>query len=160
MASKRASELLSKVLEDIGVSEKMINRRKITFAEVEVVDSLSVMLLGGKALSLRFGSQIEGSTTLGMDSDLDCLSYLTHWPVILATEDWSVGKKNLLLLSNQQCPPQHCYLQRLREDAPEPLTNLPVFDHAKDSKERVLIKNTYVSNSAKRLIKKVGKRFI
>ncbi|XP_053372682.1 uncharacterized protein LOC128546301 [Mercenaria mercenaria] len=154
------SLMLSHVMEDIGVTKEMVNRRRRTFLEKEAILSLSEILLGLKTISYNFGSQSEATTTLGMDSDLDLLNCLNSRPVILSMEDWNAGKDNLLLLRDQQTPPQHCYLQRLSSKSPEPMTNVPMSDHVKDNKGRVLIQNTWFSSSAQRQVRKVRKKFI
>ena len=159
-ADQTISLILDCVMEDIGVTKAMINRRRMTYLGTEVTLSLAEMILGLKTICFHFGSQVEAATTLGMNSDIDSLRYMNDWPVILRVDDWKAGKNNLLLLRNQHIPPQHCYLQRLSNESPEPLTNLPLFNHEKDDKGRVLIKNTYFSSSAERISRRVGKKFI
>ena len=148
---------LNSVLEDICVTNGMIHRRRTTYLEKEV---LSEMLQGLKTISFHFGSQIEAATTLGMHSDVDSLRYMNNWPVILRMGDWNAGKNNLLLLGDHETPPQHCHLQRLSKESPEAMTDLPLFNHERDDNGRVLLQNTYFSSSAKRISKRVGRKYM
>ena len=119
-ADRTISLMLDRVMEDIGVSNGMINRRRTTYLEKEAIMNLSEMLLGLKTISFHFGSQVEAATTLGMNSDIDSLRYMNNWPVLLSADDWKAGKNNLLLLRDQHIPSQHCCLQRLSNESPEP----------------------------------------
>ncbi|KAH3852288.1 hypothetical protein DPMN_094791 [Dreissena polymorpha] len=73
------SRKLDKVMEDIGVTEEVIRFRRHVHLLLETI--ISIM---EKEVVVRiFGSQSEGSTTLGMKSDLDALYYLNRFIAIL-----------------------------------------------------------------------------
>ncbi|XP_052790203.1 uncharacterized protein LOC128224413 [Mya arenaria] len=64
------------------------------------------------------GSQREGTTTIGMDSDIDFFINSNELPVILDWSKWQHGKRNLLVVKHENTPPQHCWLQMTKSDIP------------------------------------------
>ncbi|XP_052775997.1 uncharacterized protein LOC128213921 [Mya arenaria] len=95
---------LSKVLGDIGVNREMIIwRRKTWLTNEKLLTVYKCFLQNPKTLQcFIFGSQSEGTTTLGMESDTDefCIFSETN-----TTQDWSewqtAGIRSLLLLKNE-----------------------------------------------------------
>ncbi|XP_052774685.1 uncharacterized protein LOC128213175 [Mya arenaria] len=135
---------LSRVLGDIGVSRYIRTRRRRTFLMDETLDRIGDELAGRNITTYIFGSQTEGTTTLGMKSDRDYLVCNNDWPVILDWSEWRQGKANLLVVKNEQSPPQHCWLQRVRSDLPLPVTEVNRPSDMVDSEGRVLRTNTFI----------------
>ncbi|XP_052814354.1 uncharacterized protein LOC128241464 [Mya arenaria] len=113
---------VSRALDDIGVTRRMVARRRRMWLRQEAVITVSCTLMGLDVKTYHFGSQSEGTTTLGMLSDVDMLYSKTDFPVLLHWSEWQYGKFNLLVKQNEESPPQHCNLQRLRPDRPLPMT--------------------------------------
>ncbi|KAH3897029.1 hypothetical protein DPMN_021213 [Dreissena polymorpha] len=76
------------------------------------------------AESFHFGSQSEGTTTPGLNSDIDylhsnkCVNIMTDW------NDWESGMVNLLLFRDDTTPPQQYLLQVIKKYTPEPVTSI------------------------------------
>ncbi|KAH3720157.1 hypothetical protein DPMN_063051 [Dreissena polymorpha] len=111
MAKVDLSEALSKVMEDIGVSEDVVSFRR----EICLITEHSKH---SKCLNFRmnmhyFGSQIEGTTTPGMRSDIDVLLYYSKCNVCLhmgSFLDATKTKLNCLFLKSDFQHPQFCSL--------------------------------------------------
>ncbi|XP_052774689.1 uncharacterized protein LOC128213178 [Mya arenaria] len=135
---------LSRVLEDIGVSRYIRIRRRRTWLMHETLDRIRDEVDGGNLTIYTFGSQTEGTTTLGMKSDRDRLACYNHRPVILDWSEWRQRKKNLLVVKNEQSPPQHCWLQWVQPDLPLQATVGTGPSDMVDSEGRVLMTNTQI----------------
>ncbi|XP_052780385.1 uncharacterized protein LOC128217336 [Mya arenaria] len=133
---------LSRVMEDIGVIRYIIARRRRTWLVIEKQREVLNMMIGTNHLCYHFGSQSEGNTTSGMDSDIDVLlcNFWVH--VILKWSDWKQGNHNLLVIKNAYSPPQHCLLQIVRHDLPLPRTKVEFPSDVVDNEGRVLHTNT------------------
>ncbi|XP_052780381.1 uncharacterized protein LOC128217333 [Mya arenaria] len=137
---------LSRVMEDIGISRYIIAKRRGTWLEIEKLREINFRIKSGVKLMCyyHFGSQSEGNTTPGMESDIDLLMCLDAAPVILNWRDWKQGLTNLLVLKNELFPPQHCLLQCVRHDLPLPLTEVRSPNDVVDNEGRVLYTNTQI----------------
>jgi len=80
----------------IGITSDMIHRRRHDYLLVETVITISDKLLGVPGSSFIVGSQVEGSTTIGMLSDTDSVRRLDDIQVVLKLGAWHDGKINLL----------------------------------------------------------------
>ncbi|XP_053401663.1 uncharacterized protein LOC128557699 [Mercenaria mercenaria] len=153
---------LSSVLEDIGITRRMVQKRRHTFLLRETLDTMRGQTVG-KGISttdtFHFGSQSEGSTTLEMKSDVDSL-FCHEQPVILAMHDWTQDVNNYLVIKNETSPPQHCSLQIIRFDFPEPFSGLILHDTAVDNDGRVLLQNTYFDTTSREVFDQAGITFI
>jgi len=109
-------------LEDMGVTELIVGRRRHTFLQDESAESLTFKTRGVNFVCYHFGSMTEGTTTPGMGSDIDTLicnddvNIMSGWP------EWERGRENLLMVKHVTCSPQHYRLQEARSDLPLPLT--------------------------------------
>ncbi|XP_052815661.1 uncharacterized protein LOC128242528 [Mya arenaria] len=133
---------LSRVLEDIGVNRYMLTKRRRTWLIKETGMTISETLQGRNKKYYHYGSQSEGTTTPGMQSDIDTLSCIADIPVILDWDEWQQGNSHLLAIYTDQLPPQHCWLQRLRHDLPLPETQVKLPGDVKDNEGRVMHTNT------------------
>ncbi|KAH3784112.1 uncharacterized protein LOC127842176 [Dreissena polymorpha] len=106
------SAALAKALSDIGVNEETIQLRRTTWLYNEAVETIYSQLQCHYD-TYYFGSQSEGSTTEGMDSDYDCLGCQRIFPVIQNIVDRQCELAQLFLVTDKSTPPQCCCLQLL-----------------------------------------------
>ena len=119
----QVSEWLSQVLDDVGVSEKMILMRRRTYLQREAINTISNLLMDTKITNYHFGSMTEGTTTIGMGSDLDMLDCRHSLQVILDYGDWKKKDSTtyILMVSDENSPAGYCSLQMVKSDSAEPL---------------------------------------
>ncbi|XP_045190162.2 uncharacterized protein LOC123547263 [Mercenaria mercenaria] len=129
---------LSEVLNDIGVNERMILKRRMVLL-METMWTSTWKLLGMNMSIYHFGSRSEGSTTLGLQSDTDTLFCLNKYNVIQDWAEWQPSRRNLLMIQDETTSPGYCLLQKLRDDEHLPTALL---DRLPDSRGKVLLKNT------------------
>ncbi|XP_052773633.1 uncharacterized protein LOC128212295 [Mya arenaria] len=128
---------LSRALDDIGVSEWMITRRRRMALMEESVLCLSQRAINPDYNIYNFGSKTEGSTTLGMNSDTDML--LSIFSAQLDCSGWQPDV-SFIAFKNERIPPQHCYVQIC---GPE-LSLLFGHSRSRDSEGRLLLENTWL----------------
>ncbi|KAH3710317.1 uncharacterized protein LOC127857155 [Dreissena polymorpha] len=68
----------------------------------------------------HFGSQSEGTTTPGLQSDIDILFSNNGVNIMTVWEDWKAGLSNLLMIWGDFTPPQQYLLQVFNNNTPEP----------------------------------------
>ncbi|XP_052780969.1 uncharacterized protein LOC128217692 [Mya arenaria] len=132
---------LSRALSDIGVNSWMVKRRRRTFL-MEADDTINDILQGFDVTSFCFGSQSEGTTTPGLNSDIDRLFCLNKINIMSSWSEWEPGRENMLMVKEETCSPQHYLLQVIRHDSPEPVIHSSDESHVVDSNGRVLYLNT------------------
>ncbi|KAH3748700.1 hypothetical protein DPMN_183150 [Dreissena polymorpha] len=115
---------LSDVLDDIGAGKSTVMERRVTYLRRERMCTITGHLLGCRTACFHFGSQSEGTTTPGLNSDIDLLQSYCHTNIMTDWRDWEAGTWNLLMLHDYNTPPQHYLLQVIRRDTPEPETRL------------------------------------
>ncbi|XP_052790130.1 uncharacterized protein LOC128224353 [Mya arenaria] len=156
---------LSRVLRDIGVTKQMVARRRRTYSIHEKMMNVITYIDNDRWIknAFVFGSQSEGTTTLGMKSDRDILQCMNDFSVIIDWADWEPGKRCLLVIKNDRSPPQHCCIQIVKRDCPLPetLNNVNAkWDVEETMDGRVLLKNTFIDSVIKqnfgRLFRKQG----
>jgi len=111
-------------LEDLGVTELIIGRRRHTFLQDESAMTWVEQICGRPCACYHFGSMTEGTTTPGMGSDIDTLDCDDSVNIMPGWPDWKRGKENLLMVKHATCSPQHYRLQEIRPDLPLPLNFL------------------------------------
>lgn len=99
---------MSQVMDGIGVSEKIMMKRRRLMLLNESLFTLTHQLLGKDRNVFFFGSQIEGTTTIGLNSDLDCLISMNNYNVIQDWSEWEYGKHNLLMIQDEYVSPGYC----------------------------------------------------
>jgi len=109
-------------LEDLGVTELIIGRRRHTFLQDESLWTWGEQICGRPHVCYHFGSMTEGTTTPGMGSDIDTLCCEESVNIMSGRPDWKRGKVNLLMVKHATCSPQHYRLHGIRPDLPLPLT--------------------------------------
>jgi hypothetical protein len=134
---------LSEVLEDVGVNKEMVmKRRRINMLE-ENINTVSLRSVGENRTQYHFGSQSEGTTTEGLNSDFDLLFVEYAYNVIQNWSEWKQNKSNYLMIQDDNVTPGYGYLQLLRSDEPLFETIIPGEYYIRDSKGRILLKNTF-----------------
>ena len=117
------SLVLSEVLSDLGVNEKVIFKRQEASAIREsALKCIKNYLFKG---IYRLGSKAEGSTIAGLQSDSDIMHVLKYYQVIQSTSEWTHGVRNFLMIQDDTTSPGYCMLQLLRHDVPLPETDCP-----------------------------------
>ncbi|XP_060558230.1 uncharacterized protein LOC132718535 [Ruditapes philippinarum] len=134
---------MSQVMDGIGVNEKIVMKRRRLRLLNESIITLSHQLRGEDANIFIFGSKIEGTTTLGLHSDTDCLTSVNKFNVIQDWSEWENGKRNFLMIQDEYVSPGYCLLQELRDDAPLPLVVESHGNSYRDRMGRILLKNTF-----------------
>ncbi|XP_045171927.2 uncharacterized protein LOC123533980 [Mercenaria mercenaria] len=133
---------LSEVLDDIGVNENIVIKRRRTTLLTETMVTINFRANGKQCNLYYLGSQSEGTTTLGLQSDSDILYCIDGGIVIQDWSEWTPGKLNLLMIQNEITPPGYCLLQVLRPDTPLPATVELANIAVNDTHGRILFKNT------------------
>ncbi|XP_060594782.1 uncharacterized protein LOC132749114 [Ruditapes philippinarum] len=145
--TRNVSLRLSKVLDEIGVNERMVIKRRRLQLMNETLHTITTQLSQGDANVYHLGSRVEGTTTLGLNSDIDFLFTLPGYKVIEDWNEWEPDRGNLLMIQDDTVSPGYCLLQILRNDAP--LSEDNVYDQYsyRDRIGRVLLKNS-INNPA------------
>ncbi|XP_060568768.1 uncharacterized protein LOC132727349 [Ruditapes philippinarum] len=134
---------LSEVLEDVGVNEIMVmKRRKVNMLQ-ENIQTVTYRSIDVNYTVYNFGSQSEGTTTAGLDSDTDILNVNYDINVIQDWSEWKQNKINFLMIQDENVTPGYCFLQLLRSNEPLFETNIPYKDFIRDNRRRILLKNSY-----------------
>ncbi|XP_052245732.1 uncharacterized protein LOC127854713 [Dreissena polymorpha] len=115
---------LSEVLDGIGAGKFTVMERRETYLLRERMETIAGQLSGVTVECFHFGSQSEGTTTPGLNSDIDMLQSYYHTNIMTDWRDWKAGLHNLLMLHDDHTPPQQYLLQVISEDTPEPETRL------------------------------------
>ncbi|XP_045210717.2 uncharacterized protein LOC123562132 [Mercenaria mercenaria] len=137
---------LSEVLDDIGISEEMVLKRRRSTLLYETMATVLSMPIKNKSIHM-FGSFSEGTTTAELRSDIDCLQCDFDYNVIQDYAKWKHGFKNLLMIRDNTTSPGYCLLQQIRDDVPLPATHALDKYHVRDASRRVLLKNTVYSDN-------------
>ena len=122
---------LSEVMEDIGVNEEMVMKRRKVFMLMESIHTVSHRSAGNNTTAYYLGSQSEGTTTQGLHSDVDIM-YVDYYYVIQNWSEWKQNKRNYLMIQDENVSPGYCFLQLLRSDEPVPATHIPNEHYIRD----------------------------
>ncbi|XP_045187785.2 uncharacterized protein LOC123545526 [Mercenaria mercenaria] len=136
------SRRLSDVFDEIGVNEKMLMKRRRSFLLDETTQAIWERLLPTKSLFYFLGSQPEGTTTTGLNSDFDQVVCYTGRVIIQDMSEWTPEADTHLMIQDEKTQPGYCRLQKLRDDAPLPVIGEYGNYYVKDTHGRVLYKNT------------------
>ncbi|XP_053402139.1 uncharacterized protein LOC128557805 [Mercenaria mercenaria] len=137
---------LSEVLDDIGVDEYIVMKRRRANLLNETMQTIHFRgsFTHSQKTVYQLGSQSEGTTTMGLQSDTDILICLDDNIVIQDWSEWTPSKKAFLMIQNETTPPGYCLLQVLRPDTPLPVTHETGNVFVKDTSGWILCKNTIV----------------
>jgi len=142
------SEVLYQVLECVGVNPWVVERRRHTFLHLEAAWDVGAYQDGLDRTTFHFGSQSEGTTTPGLQSDTDMLYTNNKVNIMYSWADWQYGKLNYLMVRDEDTPPQHYLLQYIRSDIPQPVTHTDDPDFVTDSQGRKFLSNMGVVRAA------------
>ncbi|KAL4232410.1 hypothetical protein ACF0H5_009978 [Mactra antiquata] len=122
------SQLLSDVLEDIGLDEDTVKKKRESCLLCEAYNDIFQQDTSTSTSALYyFGSKSEGTTTVELQSDLDQLLVYKEPMVIEDIKFWQAGRYQLLMIRNESVTPGYCFLQALRTDVPQPEQRLNAF---------------------------------
>ncbi|XP_053402302.1 uncharacterized protein LOC128545871 [Mercenaria mercenaria] len=143
--SESLSLKLSQVLSDISVKERTVLKRRRIFLLFESLCEVHHILSRDNLSTYYFGSQVEGSTTPGLKSDLDTLTCPTA--TLNVIQDWSGWEPSIikfLMIKNETTSPGYCLLQCVRVDEPSPCTSIyhTEKEFLTDGRGRALLKNS------------------
>jgi len=141
---RHLSEVLYQVLEYVGVNPWVVKRRRHTFLHWEAAWDVHHHQAGRDKTTFHFGSQSEGTTTPGLQSDTDLLYTRNKANVMFSWADWQRRRLNLLMVREEDTPPQHYLLQWIRSYIPQPLTHFHHPNCVTDSQGRVFYSNMAV----------------
>jgi len=142
------SEVLYQVLECVGVNPWVVERRRHTFLHREAEEDVYHYQRGQDVTTFHFGSQSEGTTTPGLQSDTDTLYTSNEFNIMYSCADWHQGKFNLLMVRDEDTPPQHYMLQWIRSDILQPVQHTDHPDFVTDSQGRVFFSSMAVVRTA------------
>ncbi|KAH3896926.1 uncharacterized protein LOC127864485 isoform X2 [Dreissena polymorpha] len=111
---------ISDVLDEIGAGERTVMERRETYLLRE-----RMMTIAGQNSNheyFHFGSQSEGTTTPGLNSDIDLLMSYKERNIMTDWRDWEAGMVNFLMLRDDITPPQQYLLQHIHKYTPEAVT--------------------------------------
>ncbi|XP_060603404.1 uncharacterized protein LOC132756363 [Ruditapes philippinarum] len=156
-SEEAVSMKLSEVLADIGVDTRMVLKRRRSMLLLQsIFMQCSRLCFIKKHITCPYmmGSQAEGTTTLGLNSDTDNIYCLDMYHVIQDWSDWQPGVINLLMIQDRSVSPGYCRLQLLRHDSPLPMRyykckskNSPCTIYRRDRYGRVLLKNSLICHN-------------
>jgi len=148
------SEVLYQVLECVGVNPWVVERRRHTFCHREATCDVYAHQSEFDITFFFFGSQSEGTTTPGLQSDTDTLLTHNYVNIMYSWADWQQGKINFLMVKDADTPPQHYLLQWIRSAVPQPVTHTDDSDFVIDSHGRVFYSNMAIVRRAAALSRK------
>ena len=131
------SEVLYQVLECVGINPWVVERRRHTFLHREAAEDVHEHQQENDTTTFYFGSQSEGTTTPGLQSDTDQLFTDNDVNIMYSWADWQQGRMNLLMVRGEDTPPQHYLLQWIRPDIPQPVTHTDNPDFVTDPQRGV-----------------------
>jgi len=138
------SVLLCRRLDAVGANTLVFERRREAFLHREAMETITEQTQGTNVVAFHFGSQSEGTTTPGLQSDTDTLMSVNDFNIMLHWYDWKRGMVNLLMVKDESTPAQHYLLQRVRSDEPLPETRVVDPTDVIDSQGRVFLSNEWV----------------
>ncbi|KAL3859395.1 hypothetical protein ACJMK2_009621 [Sinanodonta woodiana] len=113
---------LMKVLDSTGLTEK--NRWKRIEMWTQYEELLTAIYFVSKRKYHIFGSQAEATTTLGLKSDIDTVSYLSCETALGDLQSWKPGFVAALMILDDTTPPGYVKLQKVCDDLPVPVYNI------------------------------------
>ncbi|KAH3784057.1 hypothetical protein DPMN_162008 [Dreissena polymorpha] len=84
--------------------------RRDTYLRRERMMTIAGQLMGTHPEHFHFGSQSEGTTNAGLNSDINLLFSFKRVNIMTDWRDWEAGMTNLLMLRDIITPPQQYLL--------------------------------------------------
>ncbi|XP_060599320.1 uncharacterized protein LOC132752926 [Ruditapes philippinarum] len=151
---KSMSDRLSVVMDTIGVSDYLVSTRRDAYLKRETMRSIFYQLSGLNIRTYHFGSQTEGTTTIGMDSDLDTLDCQQSFNMITDHNLKDMEKENMFLIQNDLTPPGHCRLHQI--DFSTESDTYPHDECIFDEEKRLILENKFSLNVEKSAFEYLG----
>jgi len=151
-SQEESSRDIYKAFQAIDVNLDMILRRRHNSRLAETLLTILNELMGVPQIVFHVGSQVEGSTTVEMKSDIDCVFFQDNFQVMLKLGAWHNGKTNLLAFKDETTPPQFyklCRLQPAPGGRQEYMRDKVDETDVVDEQGRVLVSNMIVDNTLK-----------
>ena len=151
---KPISDRLFVAMDTIGVSKYLVSSRRDAYLKRETMRSVFFQLSGLNIKTYHFGSQTEGTTTIGMNSDLDTLDCQQSFNVITDYNLKDAEKENMFLVQNDAIPPGHCRLHQA--DFVPGSDTYPHEECLFDEENRLILPNTFSENVEKSAFEYLG----
>ncbi|KAH3740311.1 hypothetical protein DPMN_047014 [Dreissena polymorpha] len=113
---------ISDVLDEIGAGKRTVMERRETYLLIERMLTLAGQHREANEDYFHFGSQSEGTTTPGLNSDIDMLMSYKNVNIMTDWRDWEAEMVNLLMLRDDITIPQQYLLQVIHIYTPEAVT--------------------------------------
>ncbi|XP_045156543.2 uncharacterized protein LOC123523025 [Mercenaria mercenaria] len=139
-SDEKISLKLVEVLKEIGLSEQTVLKMRNTYILSETLDNIPSKILNTGEKTYMFGSNTEGTTTCGLESDVDTLLCIKFYNVMQHTSEFKLNMLQNLMMINSEASPGYCFLQIAGYDDSVILSN-PINTY-KDKAGRTLLKNT------------------
>ncbi|XP_060563901.1 uncharacterized protein LOC132723238 [Ruditapes philippinarum] len=147
------NDKLNETLDDIGVNNDMVQRRRQNALLHENIGTVMAMLKGYDRPVYNFGSRSEGTTTLDLQSDADSLYRVPGINVVqslqeFGPEDTKNYAINLLMIQGDDIAPGYCHLEVINEDLRLSTIDVTeVNDHyVRGKDDRIYYKNTVMKD--------------
>ncbi|XP_060608391.1 uncharacterized protein LOC132760429 [Ruditapes philippinarum] len=144
---------LNETLDDIGVNNDMVHRRRQNALLGENIGTVMAMLKGYDRPVYNFGSRSEGTTTISLQSDADSLHHVPGINVVQSLqefepEDTTNYAINLLMIQGDDIAPGYCHLEVINEDLRlSSIDVTEVNDHyVRGKDDRIYYKNTVMED--------------
>ncbi|KAL4217667.1 hypothetical protein ACF0H5_022409 [Mactra antiquata] len=114
MSSRTLSLKINEVLNHVGVNDEIIKYRRNCFLQMECIYKVYGRTCVERRLNLHvlyFGSQSEGTTSIGLNSDLDFIFIVNNFVVITSTKDDYVSKDTYTLHMDKFTNRGYCCLR-------------------------------------------------
>ncbi|XP_052227075.1 uncharacterized protein LOC127841948 isoform X2 [Dreissena polymorpha] len=138
---------LSGALDEIGADKNTVLKRRGIFMWRERMETITGHLMGEDMKCFHFGSQSEGTTTPGLQSDIDLLKSFNDINIMRYVADWEEGMHNLLMLHDNITPPQQYLLQLFRNDRPEPVNGVYQYEFVRKESGQILLSSERYKHS-------------
>ncbi|KAH3840718.1 hypothetical protein DPMN_114174 [Dreissena polymorpha] len=102
---------LSDLLDEIGTGKCTVMERRDTYLQRERMMTIAGQLMETNWEHFHFESQSKGTTTPGINSDIDLLQSAKRVNIMTDWRDWDAGVDNLLMLRDDITPPQQYLLK-------------------------------------------------
>ncbi|KAL3859410.1 hypothetical protein ACJMK2_009633 [Sinanodonta woodiana] len=113
---------LMNILDTTELTEAIRWKRIEIFTQIE--ELLTVIHCDKKVKVHIFGSQAEATTTLGLRSDVDIVSYFIYETALRDLQSWKPGSVAALMIIDDTTPPGYIKLQQVYYDLPVPMYNI------------------------------------
>lgn len=155
----KVSVCLSELLDALGLDmETVMKKRNVYLLTEQMWTDMSTRY---DVTFYHFGSQTEGTTTQGLNSDLDSLACFNVANVVDDLEHWKKDRLNLLMEMNEKTAPGYCRLHCLKNNKAEfdAVRNITDSNNLFDG-DHTYLKNTYILSLTETICRRENYPFI